>query len=310
MKSPKIQKEKVDNVGIHSFSKKADFFFNILIAIFSLSCVLPFFFVIIISLTEESSLVHNGFAFWPSQFSLAGYEFLFGLKDQLLQSLFVTVVITIVGTSLNVFFTTTYAYAISRRSFKFKRFFTLFAMASMLFQAGMIPTYIVMTNLLGLGDTVWALILPLLLSPFNIILMRTFFKRTIPEAIIESAKIDGASETRIFFQICLPLSLPGIATITLFTALAYWNDWFNALLYIRSDNLVPLQYLLMKIQQNMDYLSKSAGASAQLAGLTGSLPKESGRMAMVVIATLPIACVYPFFQRYFVKGLTIGGVKE
>ena len=284
--------------------------FNILIAIFSLSCVLPFFFVIIISLTDESSLVHNGFAFWPSQFSLAGYEFLFGLKDQLLQSLFVTVVITIVGTSLNVFFTTTYAYAISRRSFKFKRFFTLFAMASMLFQAGMIPTYIVMTNLLGLGDTVWALILPLLLSPFNIILMRTFFKRTIPEAIIESAKIDGASETRIFFQICLPLSLPGIATITLFTALAYWNDWFNALLYIRSDNLVPLQYLLMKIQQNMDYLSKSAGASAQLAGLTGSLPKESGRMAMVVIATLPIACVYPFFQRYFVKGLTIGGVKE
>mgnify|MGYP000875461330 FL=1 len=310
MKSPKIQKEKVDNVGIHSFSKKADFFFNILIAIFSLSCVLPFFIVIIISPTDESSLVHNGFAFWPSQFSWAGYEFLFGLKDQLLQSLFVTVVITVVGTSLNVFFTTTYAYAISRRSFKFKRFFTLFAMASMLFQAGMIPTYIVMTNLLGLGDTVWALILPLLLSPFNIILMRTFFKRTIPEAIIESAKIDGASETRIFFQICLPLSLPGIATITLFTALAYWNDWFNALLYIRSDNLVPLQYLLMKIQQNMDYLSKSAGASAQLAGLTGSLPKESGRMAMVVVATVPIAILYPFFQRYFVKGLTIGGVKE
>ncbi|AGU76426.1 MULTISPECIES: carbohydrate ABC transporter permease [Streptococcus] len=310
MKSKKIQKEKIDYVGIHSFDKKTDFFFNVLIAIFALSCVLPFFFVIIISLTDETSLVQNGFAFWPSKFSLAGYEFLLSLKDKLLQSLFITIFITIVGTTLNVFFTTTYAYAISRRTFKYRRFFTLFAMASMLFQAGLIPTYIIMTTFLGLGDTVWALILPLLLSPFNIILMRTFFKRTISESIIESAKIDGASETRIFFQICLPLSLPGIATITLFTALAYWNDWFNALLYIRSDNLVPLQYLLIKIQQNLDYLSKSVGASAQLAGLTNSFPKESARMAMVVLATVPIACVYPFFQRYFVKGLTIGGVKE
>ena len=286
MKSKKIQKEKIDYVGIHSFDKKTDFFFNVLIAIFALSCVLPFFFVIIISLTDETSLVQNGFAFWPSKFSLAGYEFLLSLKDKLLQSLFITIFITIVGTTLNVFFTTTYAYAISRRTFKYRRFFTLFAMASMLFQAGLIPTYIIMTTFLGLGDTVWALILPLLLSPFNIILMRTFF------------------------QICLPLSLPGIATITLFTALAYWNDWFNALLYIRSDNLVPLQYLLIKIQQNLDYLSKSVGASAQLAGLTNSFPKESARMAMVVLATVPIACVYPFFQRYFVKGLTIGGVKE
>ncbi len=167
-----------------------------------------------------------------------------------------------------------------------------------------------MTSLLDLGDTVAALILPMLLSPFNIIVMRTFIKKTIPEAIIESAKIDGASESRVFFQICLPLVLPGIATISLFTALAFWNDWFNALLYIKSDNLVPLQYLLMKIQANMEFLSKSAGASAQLASLSGSLPKESARMAMVVVSTLPIACVYPFFQRYFVKGLTIGGVKE
>lgn len=306
----KIQKEKIDNVGIHSFSKKADIFFNIIVALFALSCILPFVFVIAISLTDETRLVVDGFQFWPSQVSFAGYEFLYQLKDKILQSLFITVFITVVGTTLNVFFTTTYAYAISRRTFKFKRFFTLFALASMLFSAGMVPTYIVMTTFLGLGDTVLALILPLLLSPFNIIVMRTFFKKSIPEAIIESAKIDGASETRIFFQICLPLALPGIATITLFTALAFWNDWFNALLYIKSDNLVPLQYLLMKIQANMEFLSKSAGASAQLSGLSGSLPKESARMAMVVISTVPIAMVYPFFQRYFVKGLTIGGVKE
>ncbi|MGT2716405.1 carbohydrate ABC transporter permease [Streptococcus respiraculi] len=309
MKS-KISKEKIDKVGIHSFSKKADLFFNILVALFALSCVLPFFFVIIISVTDETRLVIDGFQFWPSQFSFAGYEFLLQLKDKLFQSLFITMFVTVVGTTLNVFFTTTYAYAISRRTFKFRRFFTLFAMLSMLFSAGIVPSYIVMTSLLGLGDTVLALILPMLLSPFNIMVMRTFIKKTISESIIESARIDGASEARIFFQICLPLVLPGIATISLFTALAFWNDWFNALLYIKSDNLVPLQYLLMKIQANMEYLSKNAGLGTQFAALNSSLPKESARMAMVVVATLPIACIYPFFQRYFVKGLTIGGVKE
>ena len=156
---------------------------------------------------------------------------------------------------------------------------------SMLFNAGLVPGYIVVTQLLHLGDTIWALIVPMLLSPFNIMLMRSFFKKTIPEAILESARIDGASEARIFFQICLPLSLPGIATITLLTALGFWNDWFNALLYIKSDNLYPLQYLLMQIQNNMDYIAKSVGMSGQLAV---ALPKETGRMAMVVVATVNI----------------------
>ena len=180
----------------------------------------------------------------------------------------------------------------------------------MLFGAGVIPTYIVMTSFLNLKDTVLALIVPMLLSPFNIMVMRTFFKKTIPDSLIESARIDGASEIRIFFQICLPLALPGIATIALFTALAFWNDWYNALLYIQSENLVPLQYLLMKIQSNLQALAQNAGMSAQMADSLASLPKESVRMAIVVIATLPIALTYPFFQKYFVGGLTIGGVKE
>ncbi len=228
-------------------------------------------------------------------------------KDKILQALFISTFVTVVGTLTNVFITTTYAYAISRSTFKYRKFFTIFALLSMLFNAGLVPGYIVVTQLLHLGDTIWALIVPMLLSPFNIMLMRSFFKKTIPEAILESARIDGASEARIFFQICLPLSLPGIATITLLTALGFWNDWFNALLYIKSDNLYPLQYLLMQIQNNMDYIAKSVGMSGQLAV---ALPKETGRMAMVVVATVPIAILYPFFQRYFVKGLTIGGVKE
>ena len=303
----KIQKEKIDNVGIHSFSKKADIFFSIISGLLAFSCILPFIFVIIISITDEKSIVQYGYSFFPSKFGVDGFQFLAQFKDKILQALFISTFVTVVGTLTNVFITTTYAYAISRSTFKYRKFFTIFALLSMLFNAGLVPGYIVVTQLLHLGDTIWALIVPMLLSPFNIMLMRSFFKKTIPEAILESARIDGASEARICFQICLPLSLPGIATITLLTALGFWNDWFNALLYIKSDNLYPLQYLLMQIQNNMDYIAKSVGMSGQLAV---ALPKETGRMAMVVVATVPIAILYPFFQRYFVKGLTIGGVKE
>lgn len=305
-----MEKKKIQSVSLHTFNRKNNFIFSILLGIFAISCILPFIFVIVISITDESSLALNGYSFWPSKISFAGYEYLYQLKDQILQALFITFFITIVGTTLNVFFTTLYAYAISRKSFKYRRFFTMMALVTMLFSAGVIPTYIIMTTFLNLKDTVAALILPMLLSPFNIMVMRSFFKKTISESIIESARMDGASEFRIFFQICLPLTLPGIATIALFTALAFWNDWYNALLYIQSDNLVPLQYLLMKIQANIEYLAQNASAGAQLSSVAGSLPKEATRMAIVVVSTLPIACLYPFFQRYFVKGLTIGGVKE
>jgi putative aldouronate transport system permease protein len=186
----------------------------------------------------------------------------------------------------------------------------MFALVTMLFSPGMVANYIVMTNMLHLKDTIWALILPMALGPFNILVMRTFFKKTVPDSIIESARIDGAGEMRIFMKIVLPLAVPGIATISLFAALGYWNDWFNALLYIQNDNLVPLQYLLMKIQNNLDYLAKSTGMGSQIAGGLAALPSESARMAIVVVSTLPIALSYPFFQKYFVGGLTIGGVKE
>ncbi|MBF0779560.1 MULTISPECIES: carbohydrate ABC transporter permease [unclassified Granulicatella] len=307
-----MSKQKIDTVSIHAFSKRSNFFFSLLIGILALSCIIPFVFVVIISFTDEASLLKNGYSFFPSGWSLAGYEYLYELKDQILSALFVTVFITIVGTTLNVFFTTTYAYAISRSTFKYRRFFTIFMLIQMLFSAGVIPTYIVVTTFLNLKDTLAALILPMMLSPFNIMLMRSFFKKTVPESIIDSARIDGASEWRIFFKICLPLTLPGIATISLFTALAFWNDWYNALLYIQSPELVPLQYLLMKIQANLEYMVNNAAAlgGAQLSSVGSSIPQEATRMAMVVLATLPIACFYPFFQRYFVKGLTIGGVKE
>lgn len=307
-----MKKKKVTSVNVRSFNPTANLIFNIVIAIFAISCVVPFFFVIMISLTSEGSLAANGYRFWPKEFSLEAYRYIFqgAMSQRIIHALGVTVFITVTGTIVNATMTSLYAYVISRSNFPFKKFFTLFALITMLFSPGMVANYLVMTNLLQLKDTIWALILPLALGPFNILVMRTFFKKTVPDSIIESARIDGASEMRIFVSIVLPLAVPGIATISLFAALGYWNDWFNALLYIQKDTLVPLQYLLMKIQNNLEFLSRSTDMGAVAQEGLGVLPSESARMAIVVLSTLPIALTYPFFQKYFVGGLTIGGVKE
>lgn len=306
-----FNKKKISKVQLRGFNKPTNLLFNIMIAIFAISCILPFVFVISISLTDEAALTANGYQFWPSEFSTLGYTFLFSqMKEKIFRALYVTVIVTLLGTFINTTATSLYAYAISRSNFPFRRFFTVFCLITMLFSPGMVANYLVMTNILQLKDTIWALILPMAVSPFNIIVMRTFFKRSVSESIIESAKIDGATEMRIFMQIVLPLAVPGIATISLFAALGFWNDWFNALLYIQNDNLVPLQYLLIKLQNNIQYLTQNAGAGAQISGGLAAIPGESARMAIVVISTLPIAISYPFFQKHFVKGLTIGGVKE
>lgn len=306
------KKKKIKKVEIRSFNSTANLIFNIVLGLFALSCLLPFFFVVMISLTSEASLTELGYRFWPKEFSLAAYEYIFAgsMSSKILRSFGVTIFITVLGTFVNATMTSLYAYAISRSNFPFRRFFTLFALITMLFTPGMVATYIIVTNFLFLKDTIWALILPLALGPFNILVMRTFFLKTVPDSIIEAARIDGATEMKIFLQIVLPLAVPGIATISLFAALGYWNDWFNALLYIQNDNLVPIQYLLMKIQNNLDFLAKNAGMGAQIQGGLAALPSESARMAIVVVSTLPIVLTYPFFQRYFVGGLTIGGVKE
>ena len=307
-----MKKKKITNVSVRSFNPTVNVIFNIVIAIFALSCILPFFFVIMISLTSETSLAEAGYRFWPKEFSTAAYSYIFAgkMSGKIFQAFGVTVMVTVLGTIINSTMTSLYAYVISRSNFPFRRFFTVFALMTMLFTPGMVATYLIVTNMLFLKDTIWALILPTALGPFNILVMRTFFIKTVPDSIIESARIDGATEMRIFTKIVLPLAVPGIATISLFAALGYWNDCFNALLYIQKDSLVPLQYLLMKIQNNLDFLAKNSGMGAQIQGGLAALPSESARMAIVVISTLPIALTYPFFQKYFVGGLSIGGVKE
>lgn len=306
----RIVKKRKKNRDFNNFHPVTDTIMSILLGIFTFLCLFPFAYVIVISFTSEESIVRNGFQLIPEAWSLDAYRYLWHMRDQLFQSYGITIFVTVVGTLISIFMVTFYSYAISRPQFQYRRFFTMFAFFTMLFSGGMVPSYIVATQFLNIKDTIWALILPLAMNAFHIIIMRTFFIRSVPEAILESARIDGASELRTFFQIVFPLSLPGIATIALFSTLGYWNDWFQALLYIENPSLIPLQSLLMKIEANMEFMRQNTEIGAMQQSLFDTIPADAAKMAMVVIATLPIAVTYPFFQKYFIGGLTIGGVKE
>jgi putative aldouronate transport system permease protein len=267
-------------------------------------------FVVIISFTDEKALARDGYRLIPKEWSLAAYQFVWQSGDTLLRAYGVTILVTVLGTIISLILMSLYAYAISRKSFRYRRFFSIFAILTMLFNGGMIPTYMVVSQLLHLKDSIWALVLPLAMNAFYIMILRTFYSTSVPDAVIESAKIDGAGEFYTFMKIVIPLSLPGLATIGLFSTLGYWNDWFNALLYIDNPNLVPLQSMLMRIESSIQFIQQNSANSSMSLAAMQSIPQDTSRMAMVVLATLPIIFAYPFFQRYFVQGLTVGAVKE
>ena len=295
---------------INSVSIPAEIIINIILGLFCLCCIIPFIFVIIISFSSEDSIRQVGYSFMPVEWAVEAYEYVFKLGDQLWRSYFNSFFITVVGTILSVLVCILYSYALFRRDFKFRSFFTFFSFFTMMFGGGLAPTYYVCKNLLGLNDNYWALIIPLLFNPFNVIVMRTFFQSSVPEELIESASIDGSGEYNTLFKIIVPISKPGIATIALLNALAYWNEWFTAMLYVRNSKYIPLQYLLIKMQKNADFLAKnSAMLGAEAAKASVNLPTESLKMALVVFIVVPITFAYPFFQRYIVAGLTIGSVK-
>lgn len=295
---------------INSVSVPAEIIINIILGLFCLCCIVPFIFVIIISFSSEDSIRQVGYSFMPVEWAVEAYEYVFKLGDQLWRSYFNSFFITVVGTILSVLVCILYSYALFRRDFKFRTFFTFFSFFTMMFGGGLAPTYYVCKNLLGLSDNYWALIIPLLFNPFNVIVMRTFFQSSVPEELIESAAIDGSGEYNTLFKIIVPISKPGIATIALLNALAYWNEWFTAMLYVRESKYIPLQYLLIKMQKNADFLAKnSAMLGAEAAKASVNLPTESLKMALVVFIVVPITFAYPFFQRYIVAGLTIGSVK-
>ncbi|MBR2288267.1 MAG: carbohydrate ABC transporter permease [Clostridia bacterium] len=282
---------------------------SILFIFLALLCLLPALLVLIVSFSSESSVRLNGYSYFPSELSLTAYSYLAKQTGYIGHAFLNSIGVTIVGTLFGLITTSTMGYALSRPNYRLRKFFTWFIFIPMLFSGGLVASYMINAQILHLKDTYWALILPICCSSFYCIIMRTFFQTTVPDAIIESAKIDGARQIRIFVQIVLPISLPAIATIGLFLTFAYWNDWMMAKYYISGNkhNLFPLQYVLISLEENIDFLTRNQ--QMMTAGTVNSVPSETVRMAMVVISVVPIALSYPFFQKYFVSGLTIGAVK-
>ena len=284
--------------------------FHIIMILVCAGCIIPFIFVVIISFTSQDSIRLLGYSFTPAKWSLEAYKYIFKMGDQLWRSYFNSFFITIVGTICSLLISIMYAYALYRKDFKYRKFFTFFCFFTMIFGGGLAPTYVVCKSVLGLSDSYAAIIVPMLLNPFNLIIMRTFFQSSIPDELIDAAAIDGSGEYSTLFRIIIPISKPGIATVGLLTALAYWNEWFIPMLYIKDPKYIPLQYLLMQMQTKVDFLVKNSSMiGAEAAHIMSDLPQDSLRMALVVLIVVPITFAYPFFQRYIISGLTIGSVK-
>lgn len=283
---------------------------HLFFGIVTLAMVLPIALVLIASFTDERSILSKGYSLFPERWSLDAYRFLFESDPWvILDSYGVTLFVTAVGMIVSLAVTAMLAYPLSRVQLPFRTGFSFYVFFTILFNGGMVSWYLVYAQYIDLRDTVWALIVPgLLLNGFNVLIMRTFFSGSIPPALIESAYIDGAGELRIFAQFVVPLSKPVFATIGLFNTLAYWNDWFNSLVFLTKAKFYSLQYLLNMSLLNIQFLSqKSQNAGA--ASFSGLVPQETMRMAMAIIGMGPIVLAYPFFQKYFVKGLTIGAIK-
>ncbi len=284
--------------------------FNIIFLVLGLMCIFPLLFVFSISITSEEALRMGGYQIIPQEFSAAAYQFLWNERGMIFRAAFMSIFVTILGTVITVALTTSMGYVVSRNNFKLKKLYTWIIFIPMVFNGGMLSSYVVTNNILGLRNTIWALILPLACSSFSVTICRTFFRTTVPDSIVESAKIDGAGQFRIWSQIVLPISKPVMATIGMFAAFGYWNDWFQASLYIDDKKLQTLQSMLNNIRESIEYLANNPYGDISMQEYKASMPTESVRMAIAIIIIVPIACTYPFFQRFFISGLTIGSVKE
>lgn len=268
----------------------------------SAAFIFPLLLVLSASFTDENALVTNGYTLVPTKFSAFAYQYILQDPAQLAQSYGVSILVTVVGSLVSVFVMALLAYPLSRRDFWLRKPLSFYVFFTMLFNAGVVPLYIFVTDFLHLQDTLFILILPYLVVPWFVLLLRTFFAR-LPMELLEAGKIDGAGEWRTFFQIVLPLSTPSLATVGLFSMLLYWNDWWLSLLFIDNSKLFPLQYLLYRLITNIDAIA----ANSQMGGI--QLPTDSVRMAMAILAIGPIVLAFTFIQRYFISGITLGGVK-
>lgn len=276
-----------------------------LVVFFSLLCMIPMLLILTGSLTDESTVIRNGYTLFPKEWSLAAYQLVFKAPDEMIRASVISISLVVIGTTFGVFLTAMTAYALQRKNVKYRNYVSFYIYFTSVFSGGLVPFYIMMVSYLHMKDNYLALLLPLLLSVFNILIMKSFFT-SIPDAIIESGKMDGAGEFTIFLKLILPIAKPGLATIGLFIALGYWNDFLNAALFITNSKLYPLQYYLYNIlnkSESLRYLSSVSGMSM------GDMPKETVKLALTVIAVIPILFVYPFVQKFVVNGITIGAVK-
>ncbi len=286
-----------------SFNRAATIILTFLVIV----TLLPIVLLVIASFTKEQVLIQNGYSFFPKALSLDAYYYMVKQGTVIVRAYGVSFLVTILGTSLSVLITTTLAYPMARKSFRYRNILSFFVFFTMLFHGGIVPSYIMWSRFFHIKNTLWALIVPhYLVTGFNVILVKNFYQNNVPDALIEAAQIDGASELKTFYKIMFPLSRPVVATISLFTGLCYWNDWTNGLYYVDNEKLFSIQLLLMKIMNNIQALR----ANIVLMGTgTVELPGSSVRMAMAFVGILPILIVYPFVQKYLVEGVVIGAVK-
>ncbi|MBO4609624.1 MAG: carbohydrate ABC transporter permease [Lachnospiraceae bacterium] len=282
----------------------------ICLLIFTIFCFAPVVLVFVSAFTDEMYIVQHGFSFFPQKWSLAGMNAVLKYGKQLFSSYAVTIFVTVTGTLLGLLIMSMYAYAMSRKDFRLSKFLAIFLLIPMLFNGGQLSGYIIFTSVYHLKDNLLLLILPLCVTTMNVIILRTYIVNSIPGELMEAAKIDGAGEYRTFFQITLPLLKPSLAAVGFMMATAYWNDWQNAMLYIDTNSKKPLQLLLINIQKSIQFLLNNTNVPASArAAMGGTIPQNSATMATVIVVIGPIMIAYPFFQKYFIKGLTVGSVK-
>lgn len=281
----------------------------LILMILAIVCILPIILIVVASFTDETTLLADGYRFFPKKYGLEAYIYLWKQSVMMLRAYKISISVTVIGTLLSMVLSTMFAYPLSRKDFKYRNFFSFFVFFTMLFSGGIVPSYMMWTKFFHIKDTIWALIIPsYLMNAFNILLIRNYYTNNIPDALIEAARIDGASEFLTFRRVIIPLSVPVIATVGLFTGLAYWNDWINGLYYINDPSLYSIQNLLIRLMNNIQYLNSGAAAGV-VSGGTSTLPSTSVRMAIAVVGVIPVVIAYPFLQKYLIRGTVIGAVK-
>ncbi len=296
------------NISI-SDEKRFRIIATIILLTISLVALFPMLLLVVASFTDENELITRGYQIFPDKLSLEAYTYMVKQASTIVRAYMVTIGTTVIGTTLSVILTTSIAYPMARRTFPFKNALSFFVYFTMLFNGGLVPQYIMWTTIFHIKDTYAALIFPnLLMTAFNVFLVRNYYSNSLPEALYEAAQLDGASEIGIFSKVVFPLSKPVIATIALFTGLSYWNSWTNALYYVQDPKYFGIQNLLMRIMKNIEYL-RTGAAEMVAEGQVVSLPGNSIRMALAFIGILPILIIYPMLQKYFIKGVVVGAVK-